>query len=537
MTSLADHRVTHGSADAPITDIVAWLKERMGPAGCLRADSREVQAGDAFFAWPGRGGDGRAFIDSARARGAAAIIADGAAPAPDRAPDLRVVTDLRSRAGEIAAEFHGRAVARIKLVAVTGTNGKTTCSHWIAQGLSRIGQRSGLIGTLGSGLLDTEGRAPMSSFGLTMPDSLTLHALLAQFVAQGAGLVVMEASSIGLDQHRLSGARASVAVFTNLSRDHLDYHGSLEAYGEAKLRLFQMPGLEAAVLNAHDALSERACAVLPAGCRVIAYGEAGAQLRGARAEYLIADRIDEGADGLTLELAGDFGCARVTLPVVGRFNAANALAATATWISLGMTFDQAIEQLACLRAVPGRLERVSATDGQSARAGRREGSVASTGAVEISELPAVVVDYAHTPDALEKALSALRPLTAARGGRLWCVFGAGGDRDAGKRPLMGAVASAGADRVIVTSDNPRSEDPLAIARDIAAGLVRPPVAVEIDRQRAIEHALREAGPQDVVLIAGKGHERWQELSHGRVPFDDVAQARKVLQSMAGALHA
>ncbi|NBS64666.1 MAG: UDP-N-acetylmuramoyl-L-alanyl-D-glutamate--2,6-diaminopimelate ligase [Betaproteobacteria bacterium] len=496
-------------------DIAGWLRSRIAPQARLCADSRRVRPGDAFFAWPGHVSDGRAYLVDARARGAAALVVDDAPPAPSAAPDLRSVTGLRDLAGEIAASWHGEPAAHIDLIAVTGTNGKTSCSQWIAQGLARGGRRAAVIGTLGSGLLDAQGEAGLDSFGLTTPDALTLHALLAAFVAQGADSVVMEASSIGLDQSRLSGTQPAVAVFTNLSRDHLDYHGSLEAYAQAKLRLFRMPGLAAAVLNAGDALSVEARAALPVGCRVIAYGEAPFSLRAQGVEQLLAEQIIEHAEGLTLTVGGDFGRARVDLPLLGRFNAFNALAVAGAWLASGVSFDEAMGQLAELKPVPGRLERVRATDG------------AVPGSDPLQQ-PCVVVDYAHTPDALTQTLAALRPVARARGGSLWCVFGAGGDRDAGKRPLMGAAAEAGADHVVLTSDNPRSEDPERIVAAIEAGMVHAPRGKELDRARAIGNTLSLAGPRDVVLIAGKGHERWQELAGQRIEFSDVVEARRAL---------
>lgn len=498
--------------------IASWLRSRLAPGARLRTDSRSVLPGDAFFAWPGHLADGRAFLGDARARGAAALVVDDVPPAPEPSSDLYRVTGLRELAGEIAASWHGEPASKVQLIAVTGTNGKTSCSQWIAQGLARCGRRSAVIGTLGSGLVNEHGGAELASFGLTMPDALTLHALLADYVAQGANCVVMEASSIGLDQARLSGAQPAVAVFTNLSRDHLDYHGTEEAYAQAKLRLFQMPGLAAAVLNANDPLSVRAQAALAAGCRTIAYGEKPSRLQAAGIEYLITDRIIEQSDGMTLVIDGDWGRAQVGLPLLGRFNAINALAVLGAWLASGLSFDHAVAQLGMLRPVVGRLQRIDIAETVDA---------AAAGAGQ----PLVVIDYAHTPDALKQALIALQPVAAARGGRLWCVFGAGGDRDAGKRPLMGTAASAYADRIVLTSDNPRSEDPLAIIAAIQAGLARAPDLVEPDRGTAIRRALAEAVPEDVVLIAGKGHEQTQEIAGRQIPFSDADEARRALMAL------
>lgn len=500
-------------------DIAGWLRSRIAPKARLCADSRQVRPGDAFFAWPGHQSDGRTYLGDARARGAAALVVDDAPPRPSAAADLRSVTGLRDLAGEIAASWHGEPAAQIELIAVTGTNGKTSCSQWIAQGLARGGRRAAVIGTLGSGLLDARGRAALESFGLTTPDALTLHSLLASFVSQGADSVVMEASSIGLDQSRLSGTQPAVAVLTNLSRDHLDYHGTFEAYAEAKLRLFRMPGLAAAVLNSGDTLYGAARAALPAGCRAIVYGEMAQRQPADGVEQLVAEQITEHAEGLTLTISGDFGRARVELPLLGRFNAFNALAVAGAWIASGASFDEAVGRLAELEPVPGRLERVSAGDDPT------------IGAQD--QRPCVVVDYAHTPDALTQTLAALRPVARARGGRLWCVFGAGGDRDAGKRPLMGAAAESGADHVVLTSDNPRSEDPVRIIAAIESGMVNAPRLRQSDRARAISETVSLAAPCDVVLIAGKGHERWQEIAGQSIEFSDVAQALRALSQRRG----
>ncbi len=498
--------------------MAGWLRSRLSPTARLRADSRKVLPGDAFFAWPGHLSDGRRFIADARARGAKALIVDDAPPAPAETADLRCVTGLRELAGEIAASWHGEPAAQVQLIAVTGTNGKTSCSQWIAQGLARDGRQAAVIGTLGSGVFGGSGTQTLESFGLTMPDALELHALLAQFVSQGAASVVMEASSIGLDQARLSGAQPVIAVLTNLSRDHLDYHSSMEAYAQAKLRLFKMPGLEAAVLNAGDALSVQAQAVLPAACRAIAYGEQPLLLRASGVELLLAERIEEHAEGLRITLGGDFGRARIDSPLLGRFNALNLLAVAGAWIASGLSFDEAVHRLSMLKSVAGRLERVEPVSSPVAGVSPPE--------------PCVVVDYAHTPDALSQVLGALRPTARERGGALWCVFGAGGDRDAGKRPLMGSAACQGADRIVLTSDNPRSESPTAIIAAIASGMSRAADRVEPDRALAIRYALAHAAPADVVLIAGKGHECWQEFANHRVEFSDAREARAALEQRA-----
>ena len=534
----------HREASARVKHAADWLRVRLQAGARLHADSRRVQRGDAFFAWPGHDGDGRAYIAAARERGAAAIVVDEPGLDGVATDDLYRISGLRECAGEIASIYYGEPAAQLDLIAVTGTNGKTSCSNWIAQGLARRGQRCALIGTLGSGLLDQQGRASLAAFGLTMPDALQLHALLADFAAAGASAVVMEASSIGLHQHRLSGAQPRVAVFTNLSRDHLDYHGTLEAYTQAKLMLFQTPGLRAAILNATDPVSLRAIALLDPRCRAIAYGERTLDTQGREIEHLLAAGIEEHAHGLRLDLDGDFGRASVNLAMLGRFNAHNALAVASSWLALGWSLDEVAAQLEGLRPVAGRMEIVRVPPAYSVVMQPEKLSTAaeckvapSSGHSGSGPLPCTVVDYAHTPDALSQALDALRPLARARGGKLWCVFGAGGERDAGKRPLMGAAASGGADLIIVTSDNPRSEDPGAIAAQVAAGLDRPAFAIELDRRQAIALALQSAQPADVVLIAGKGHERWQEIAGERLGFDDVAEASAVLSRIAEAARA
>jgi murE/murF fusion protein len=491
-------------------ELARWLRGVLPEGAELRCDSRAVTPGDAFFAWRGTGSDGRLHLADALRRGAVAWLAeanDGLLPGlvtlkgADAEVPHRIVPGLRSLAGEIASRYYGMAAARLGVIAVTGTNGKTTCTRWIAEGLSALGQPCGVIGTLGYGLCNQ----PWKSFGLTMPDVLSLHAMLRELERGGAATVAMEATSIGLDQGRLDGVVPAVAVLTNLTRDHLDYHGSLEAYAQAKLRLFEHPGLGCAVVNADEPLSVRVLAAIGASCRVIAFGETALSAPHPRLAQLIAERIEARAEGMLVTIGGDFGRAEVMLPVTGRFNVANALAAAASWLAMGVDFERAIGQLAVLPAVPGRLQRVGDPAG-----------------------PLAVVDYAHTPDALARALDALRPIAQARSGRLTCVFGAGGGRDRGKRPMMGAVAERLADRVVLTSDNPRTEAPEAIIADIASGMQCPPSLTEPDRGRAIEQVLLEACPSDVVLIAGKGHEVWQELAEQRLGFSDVERAEQAL---------
>lgn len=486
-----------------------WLRETLAPGAGLRGDSRTVQPGDAFFAIPGLRDDGRRFVADALARGAAAIVyeqADAPALEPGGVP-ARAVAGLRELVGPIASEFHGRPSDRLEVVAVTGTNGKTSTTQWVARGLESLGRRAAVIGTLGCGPV-----GELEPHDVTTPDALGLQSLLARFVASGVDTVAAEASSIGLDQGRINGTRIAVAAFTNLTRDHLDYHGTMQAYAAAKARLFAWPGLRVAVVNGDDAYSPRMLAAASThGALRIVYGVAPAQ-HGAHGDaVLIAERVVEQGDGTSFVLGGDFGRAPVGLRLLGGFNVSNALAVAGCWLGLGVAFDEVAGALGTLAPVPGRMQ-----------------------VIERSEAPLAVVDYAHSPDALASVLAALRPVAQARGGRLWCVFGAGGDRDVGKRPLMGMAAERGADHLVITSDNPRSESPFRIVSDVRAGLTREPALTELDRRVAIDCALRLAAPEDVVLIAGKGHEEYQEIAGVRHPFSDVEVARQALDARAQA---
>jgi UDP-N-acetylmuramoyl-L-alanyl-D-glutamate--2,6-diaminopimelate ligase len=520
-----------GTIDTAV-EVARWLRGVLPAGAALVADSRRVAPGDAFFAYPGARADGRRHVAQAIERGAAALVveADGADPAQAPVPRRRVV-GLKRLAGPIADAFHDAPTARLEVVAVTGTNGKTSCSQWIAQGLHASGRRAAVVGTLGAGRLAdgdpgaarTE-RAPpaaLEDIGLTTPDALSLQALFARFAADGVGAVAIEASSIGLDQHRLDGTRIAVAAFTNLTRDHLDYHGSMQAYADAKARLFGWPGLRAAVVNLDDPwhatmLAQVAPGVQRIGYRIEAPAAARADAGGSPACHLAAGEVDRrlvatsiepAARGMRIGLDGDWGRASIESPLLGRFNVSNLLAVAGAWLALGMRLEEVRVRLAALRPVPGRLQAVDAGDAPA---------------------PLAVVDYAHTPDALANALDALRPVARARGGLLWCVFGAGGDRDPGKRPLMGAVAQRGADRVVLTSDNPRGEAPEAILDAIQSGLGAAPALRDADRARAIAETLARAGDADVVLVAGKGHEPYQEIAGARHPFLDAEHAARAL---------
>ena len=468
----------------------------------LSADSRALAPGEVFVAYPGARADGRRFIAAAVARGASAVLWERQGQAGGTAIALPnvAVDDLQSLSGWIAHLVYGRPSEKLWTVGVTGTNGKTSVSQWIAQAFERLGRSCAVVGTLGSGF---PGKLEESLN--TTPDALTVHRLFAQHLAQGAQAAAMEVSSIGLHQGRVNGVHFDVAVFTNLTRDHLEYHGSMEAYGAAKAQLFAVPGLKAAVLNLDDAHGRKIAGDLAgSGVRVSGYS-----LHAGAGAALTAEHIAATPHGLRFTAATPQGRADIVAPLVGEFNVSNLLAVLGTLLASGVPFDQAAAALRRLTSAPGRMQPLGG-EGQ----------------------PLAIIDYAHTPDALDKALAALRDTARARGGRLVCVFGCGGNRDPGKRPLMGGVAARRADGVILTSDNPRDEDPQAILADIARAA--PGARVIGDRAEAIRAALAEAGVRDVVLIAGKGHETYQEIGGRRQPFSDADCAAAALAARAGA---
>jgi UDP-N-acetylmuramoyl-L-alanyl-D-glutamate--2,6-diaminopimelate ligase len=468
----------------------------------LESDSRRVGPGDVFLAWPGARHDARAHIVDAVSRGAAAIVWDSVGyrlPAALRVPNVGV-DNLQRHAGEIAHLAYGRPSEALRLIGITGTNGKTSCSHWLADALAASGETCAVVGTLGNGL---PGRLAGTSH--TTPDAITLHALLAQWRAEAVTACAMEVSSIGLDQHRLAGAHVDTAVLTNLTRDHLDYHGDMDAYADAKARLFVWPGLRAAVLNLDDpfgvALVERTTAGLKIGYTLAGRGDD-------RFDRLVEAReLHAAPTGTAFTLVCGDDSARVVVPVIGRHNVQNLLAVAGALLAGAYSIERIAALLPLLRPPPGRLQTL--------------GGVAA---------PLVVIDYAHTPDALKNVLEALRPVAESRGGRLIAVFGCGGNRDRGKRPQMGELAARLADRVWLTSDNPRDEEPLAILADISAGVLGVGVSptVEVDRTRAVRAAIAAADARDVVLLAGKGHEAYQEVAGERLPYSDAVVAQRAL---------
>jgi UDP-N-acetylmuramoyl-L-alanyl-D-glutamate--2,6-diaminopimelate ligase len=460
-------------------------------------DSRQVLPGDLFLAYPGDLADGRRYIADALARGAVAVFwqpggdFDFGQNFPLTVANLPVDA-LRALAGPLAHAVHGHPSEGLSLIAITGTNGKTTISQCLAAAYPKP---CAIIGTLGAGFPDA-----LKETGFTTPEATTLMRYLAQFRKEGAAACALEASSIGIEEGRMNGVRVDVAVFTNITRDHLDYHGTMEAYAEAKRKLFMWPRLRTAIINLDDEFGRQLSRETTA-MRILGYA-IGEQRRDYPA-LVRAENLVDTPFGQRFSLVLPNGRATVDTVLVGRYNVSNLLAIAAVLHDAGVQASEVARRLSELAAPPGRMERVGG-DGE----------------------PLVVVDYSHTPDALENALAALRPVATSRGGKLSVVFGCGGDRDPGKRPQMGEVAERLADRALVTSDNPRSEAAQAIIDDIVAGMAQ--AEVEADRAVAIERAIREADVSDVVLLAGKGHETYQEISGVRHHFSDIEQATAAL---------
>ena len=495
---------------ASAAEAVQWLRARLDGGGTLQTDSRKVQPGDAFIAWPGAATDGRAHVASALARGAAACLveADGVEAFGFSGPCIAALPGLKAATGLIADQWFGHPSDRIELLAVTGTNGKTTTAWWLAHALAQVSRqgRSGcaIVGTLGVGVPPA-----LEYTGMTTPDPVLLQRALRGYADAGLAACAIEASSIGVVEHRLDGARIRVALFTNFTQDHLDYHGSMQAYWQAKAALFDWPGLRAAVVNVDDPQGARLWAKLQSRQQAAALDVWSISTEGAA--RLQAKDIALGAEGLDFTVIEAGHSLRMRTRLVGQYNVSNLLGVLAALRSMGLSLDEAVAACAHLEPVPGRMQQI-AQPGQ----------------------PLVAVDYAHTPDALDKALRALRPAAAQRQGRLWCVFGCGGDRDATKRPLMGQAAQKNADCVLVTSDNPRSEVPDRIIGQILAGMQPGDnLHVQADRAAAIAEAITRASERDVVLIAGKGHEDYQETAGQRHPFSDMAEAHKALAAREG----
>lgn len=478
-------------SDLPST--LAWLRAR-APQGQLRTDSRHVQPGDIFIAWPGAAADGRAFVAQALAHGAAACLVEHDGSADFAFADARIAsfTGLKAITGSLAAQWLGHPAQALRIVAVTGTNGKTSTAWWLAHALPRCA----MVGTLGVGL-----PPHFTSTGMTTPDPVLLQTEFAKFIAAGAEFAAIEASSIGIVEHRLAGTAIDTAVFTNFTQDHLDYHGSMDAYWQAKAQLFDWPGLRVAVVNVDDAQGRALAQTLAPRCALDVW-TVGLQ----HPARLMAVDIAHTAQGMAFTVVEGQQRQPMQTALIGQYNISNLLGVLATLRGQGHSLAQAVAACASLHPVPGRMQQIAVV-GQ----------------------PLVAIDYAHTPDALVQALAALRPLAQARGGRLCCVFGCGGNRDARKRPLMGAAAEQGADQVLVTSDNPRLEDPQAIVADILAGM-RPQTPYELDRAAAIAQAIAQADARDVVLLAGKGHEDYQDAQGHKRPFSDYHEAARAVQA-------
>ena len=481
---------------------VQWLRERV--RGRLLTDSRKVTAGDGFIAWPGAATDGRNFVAGALAAGASACLVEHEGSARFGFEDERIAAcaGLKSATGPIAAAYFDSPSERLDIVAVTGTNGKTSTTWFLAQALQKLGRRCGVVGTLGIGE-----PGAMVSNGLTTPDPVLLQEQLRRFVDEGFAACALEASSIGIVERRLEALSIHTAIFTNFTQDHLDFHGSMQVYWDAKKSLFSWDGLKAAVINMDDpkgvelqtSLATTDIDVWTFSCEA---SQTAARLSARDLTYVdgtLHFTVVEGGQSHPLATC-----------MVGQYNASNLLGVMCALRAMNFSLKEVVVACADLVPVPGRMDTLAAPG-----------------------LPLVVVDYAHTADALEKVLSALRPVARSRGGQLWCVFGCGGDRDKTKRPLMAAMAETHADSIVLTSDNPRTENPLTIMDEAMAGLKHRQAAhKEADRAAAIAYALSQADPRDVVLLAGKGHEQFQEINGKMHPFSDLAHAQAVLNARA-----
>ncbi|QBC43381.1 UDP-N-acetylmuramoyl-L-alanyl-D-glutamate--2,6-diaminopimelate ligase [Iodobacter fluviatilis] len=479
------------SLDLPAIDAIA-------SGARLVVDSRRVQNGDVFLAFQGEEADGRSYIEAAIAAGAAAVLweTDGFEWNPDWKVANLGIADLRAQAGIVAAHLLGNPSQAMFVTGITGTNGKTSIAHWLTQAFNLLGNKAAMLGTLGNGFIDK-----LESSSHTTLDPVTLQSWLSRLQGEGASHIAMEVSSHGLVQARVHGTVFNVAVFTNLTRDHLDYHGDMGSYGAAKAKLFEWEGLKTAVINTDDAFGRELASTCKAP-RVLTYGLENGGIR--------ATKINLSLSGLELEVATPYGLCNISSPMLGRFNASNLLACLAVLLAADVPLATAANILGQIQPAAGRMQKLGG-----------------------DERPLAVVDYAHTPDALEKALSTLRE-SMQEDGRLYCIFGCGGDRDKGKRPLMGEIACHLADSVIITSDNPRTETPQAIIQDIVRGVSGVPgtghanYIIDSDRSSAIADAIDLATANDVILIAGKGHETYQEIAGIRHPFDDVAIANRAL---------
>jgi UDP-N-acetylmuramyl-tripeptide synthetase len=484
-----------------------WLRERVTSA--LRTDNRKVQVNDGFIAWPGAAHDARQFVPIALKQGASACLVEAVGAEVFDWDDLPNITDrvasyngLKSACGPIAASFYQHPSAEVDVIAITGTNGKTSCAWWLAHALQKLGQSSSLVGTLGLGRPDN-----LITTGMTTPDPVLLQSHLYDMVREGICNCVMEASSIGIAEHRLDGTHVRLAMFTNFSQDHLDYHGDMDQYWQAKESLFDWPGLQAVVVNIDDPKGVLLANKLQkiGQVKVWTYATQEQVLKQA-SQHIQAVHMKYANRGMQFEIKQGDSSASLETTMVGDYNVSNLTGVIACLCALGHRLDDVAQACRNLPAIPGRMELLG-----------------------VAGDPLVVVDFAHTPDAIEKTLRALQPLAALRGGDMICVLGCGGDRDKSKRPLMAAAAEMYAQQIVLTSDNPRSEDPTAILQDMYAGLKKPQSArTVVDRAQAIAEAVQHARPNDLVLIAGKGHETYQEILGVKYPFSDQSHVQQAI---------
>ena len=483
-------------------DAAQWLHAQV--CGTLHTDSRRVGAGDGFIAWPGGVTDGRQFVASALKQGATACVVEHSGADAFAWGDhdaIATYDGLKAASGLIAAAYYEQPSLALDVVAITGTNGKTSTAWWLAHALQNTGKRCAIVGTLGVGEV-----GHLEVTGMTTPDPVLLQARLRDMVDAGVNACAIEASSIGLAEHRLDGMQVRVAMFTNFTQDHLDYHGDMASYWQAKLALFSWVGLQAAVVNVDDAQGAALAEQLNARGDLRVWTVSCAAAAAPTAQHIVARHIQHGAMGLCFDVTEGDETHALTTQLVGHYNVSNVLGVIACLRALGCSLADAVQACRVLPAVPGRMQTVG----------------------EVGE-PLVVIDYAHTPDAVAQAVQALLPLAQSRGGELTCVLGCGGDRDAAKRPLMAAAAEQYAQHVVLTSDNPRSEDPQTILNHMLAGLHNAAnTKVIVDRAQAIEQTVQHARAQDVVLVAGKGHEDYQEVAGVKHPFSDVQHAREAL---------
>jgi UDP-N-acetylmuramoyl-L-alanyl-D-glutamate--2,6-diaminopimelate ligase len=487
-------------------DAAQWLRTQV--RGVLHTDSRRVGAGDGFIAWPGGVTDGRQFVAAALQQGATACVVEQAgveAFAWGDHASIATYAGLKAASGLIAAAYYEQPSQALEVVAITGTNGKTSTAWWLAHALQNVGKRCAIVGTLGVGEV-----GQLEVTGMTTPDPVLLQARLRDMVDAGVHACAIEASSIGLAEHRLDGTQVRVALFTNFTQDHLDYHGDMASYWQAKLALFNWAGLQAAVVNVDDAHGAVLAEQLRARGDLAVWTVSCITTPAHSASHIVARHIQHGTLGLCFDVVQGDAVDTLETALVGHYNVSNVLGVIACLRAMGYSLAEAVQACRVLPAVPGRMQAVG----------------------KVGE-PLVVIDYAHTPDAVAQAVQALLPLAQSRGGELTCVLGCGGDRDAAKRPLMAAAAEQYAQHVVLTSDNPRSEAPQTILNQMRAGLQRMEQAVVmVDRAQAIAHTVQHAGTHDVVLVAGKGHEDYQEIAGVKHPFSDVQQARAALAARA-----